>query len=224
MFLMRKTSLLGMSRRFSVSVLRSEKKDHEMFPSKVQESGVTRKNYAEFRQKELSSIASKYPHKYPVHQTLEEVVSKYESLHAGQSDLDGSLSVAGRIYSVRHAGKHLRFIDVRGGTEGTRMQVCMSILSCMQQTVADESTFYAKIKVSGKTYAGDDLCSDIDFLRRGDLIGVAGFPARTKAGELSVEARKVTLLAPCLTILPQNYKEWENVDKRFRLRYAFQLS
>lgn len=44
-------------------------------------------------------------------------------------------------------------------------------------------------------------------LRRGDVIGITGYPGRTnpknkETGELSIFATQVTLLSPCLHMLP----------------------
>ena len=40
-------------------------------------------------------------------------------------------------------------------------------------------------------------------LRRGDIIGVEGAPAKSKKGELSIIPRRVQLLSPCLHMLPK---------------------
>lgn len=39
-------------------------------------------------------------------------------------------------------------------------------------------------------------------LRRGDIIGVRGNPGKTKKGELSIIPIELTLLSPCLHMLP----------------------
>jgi lysyl-tRNA synthetase class 2 len=39
-------------------------------------------------------------------------------------------------------------------------------------------------------------------VRRGDIIGVVGFPGKSKKGELSVFPRKLVLLTPCLHMPP----------------------
>ncbi len=39
-------------------------------------------------------------------------------------------------------------------------------------------------------------------LRRGDIIGIVGKVGRSKTGELSIFARIVKLLTPCLHMLP----------------------
>ena len=44
-----------------------------------------------------------------------------------------------------------------------------------------------------------------NLLRRGDIVGVSGFPGKTKTGELSIFARCVTLLSPCLRLLPSSH-------------------
>lgn len=46
---------------------------------------------------------------------------------------------------------------------------------------------------------------DITKIKRGDIIGVKGYPTRTKTGELSVVPRKMELLSPCLHAMPHYY-------------------
>ena len=41
-------------------------------------------------------------------------------------------------------------------------------------------------------------------MKRGDIIGVTGFPGKSKKGELSIFARTVVVLSPCLHMLPKN--------------------
>lgn len=40
--------------------------------------------------------------------------------------------------------------------------------------------------------------------KRGDIIGVTGYPGKSKKGELSLFAVKFAVLAPCLHMLPKN--------------------
>lgn len=40
------------------------------------------------------------------------------------------------------------------------------------------------------------------FAKRGDIVGVTGFPGKTKRGELSIFPRSFTVLSPCLHMLP----------------------
>jgi hypothetical protein len=39
--------------------------------------------------------------------------------------------------------------------------------------------------------------------KRGDIVGVTGYPGKSKKGELSIFAVKLVVLAPCLHMLPK---------------------
>ena len=48
----------------------------------------------------------------------------------------------------------------------------------------------------------EDFVAINNKLRRGDVIGVCGHPGKTKKGELSIIPIEMTLLSPCLHMLP----------------------
>lgn len=48
----------------------------------------------------------------------------------------------------------------------------------------------------------EDFVAINNKLRRGDIIGVRGNPGKTKKGELSIIPIEMTLLSPCLHMLP----------------------
>lgn len=77
------------------------------------------------------------------------------------------------------AGAKLIFYDLRG--EGVRLQVMAN----------------AKLYESESSFE-----TDTDVIKRGDIIGVKGNPGKTKKGELSIIPNKITLLSPCLHMLP----------------------
>jgi lysyl-tRNA synthetase class 2 len=62
-----------------------------------------------------------YPYKFHVNLQLTEFIEKYTSLKDGESLKDVPIRVAGRIHSVRAAGKKLKFYDMHG--EGTKVQI-----------------------------------------------------------------------------------------------------
>eukprot|EP00463_Aulacantha_scolymantha_P004433 TRINITY_DN5551_c0_g1_i1.p1 TRINITY_DN5551_c0_g1~~TRINITY_DN5551_c0_g1_i1.p1 ORF type:complete len:135 (+),score=29.44 TRINITY_DN5551_c0_g1_i1:337-741(+) len=69
-----------------------------------------------------------------------------------------------------------------------------------------------------------DADPDADFslhmmLRRGDVIGIRGFPGRSKTGELTLFANSTTLLAPCLRPLPGLRAGLKDKEVRYRQRY-----
>jgi lysyl-tRNA synthetase class 2 len=55
--------------------------------------------------------------------------------------------------------------------------------------------------------------------RRGDVIGVRGFPGKSNKGQLSVIPRSIELLAPCIRELPASKDALKDPDVRFRKRY-----
>ena len=63
-----------------------------------------------------------------------------------------------------------------------------------------------------------------ELLRRGDIIGVVGYPGRTAPrgrpeGELSVFAREIILLTPCLHQIPSEHYGFKDQEQRHRQRY-----
>lgn len=112
-----------------------------------------------------------YPHKFAVSRTLEEYIEKYNYLQNDETAENESESVAGRVHSIRHASSKLSFIGVRGN--GFKLQVKANV-----QMYAKQEQFEAAVHS----------------IHRGDIIGVEGFPARTKRGELSIYAKNVSNL------------------------------
>ena len=60
----------------------------------------------------------------------------------------------------------------------------------------------------------------LDFIDRGDFIGVAGRVMRTRKGELSVQAREITFLSKALLPPPEKWHGLSDVEIRYRQRYV----
>lgn len=56
-------------------------------------------------------------------------------------------------------------------------------------------------------------------LRRGDIVGVKGHPGKSKKGELSIFPLTMTLLSPCLRMLPRQHYGLKDQETRYRQRY-----
>ena len=56
-------------------------------------------------------------------------------------------------------------------------------------------------------------------VRRGDIIGIKGFPGRSKRGELSIFPNSIKILSPCLHMLPKHFVGLTNPETRYRKRY-----
>eukprot|EP01098_Paradermamoeba_levis_P012634 TRINITY_DN5564_c0_g1_i1.p1 TRINITY_DN5564_c0_g1~~TRINITY_DN5564_c0_g1_i1.p1 ORF type:complete len:429 (+),score=104.14 TRINITY_DN5564_c0_g1_i1:526-1812(+) len=71
-----------------------------------------------------------------------------------------------------------------------------------------------------KFYSDEESFSKINnAIRRGDIVGVKGFPAKTKVGELSIVPTEITLLAVCHYRLPTGQDGLKDPDIRYRERY-----
>ncbi|MCI6235743.1 MAG: lysine--tRNA ligase [Firmicutes bacterium] len=67
---------------------------------------------------------------------------------------------------------------------------------------------------------GDDAYATFKRLDIGDIIGVKGFPFRTKTGEISVHAKELVLLSKSLEPLPEKFHGLQDTDIRYRQRYV----
>nr|AEB77710.1 lysyl-tRNA synthetase [Antheraea pernyi] len=135
-----------------------------------------------------------YPHKFTVTISLEEFINKYNNLNSGEVLENTTVSLAGRVHSIRESGAKLIFYDLRA--EGVKIQV-------MANAKLYESEFE----------------TDTDKLRRGDIIGCIGHPGKTKKGELSIVPQSIKLLSPCLHMLPHLHFGLKDKETRFRKRY-----
>lgn len=66
---------------------------------------------------------------------------------------------------------------------------------------------------------GEEPYAEYKKLDIGDIIGVEGEVFKTNAGEISVKATKITLLAKSLNPLPEKFHGLKDMDLRYRQRY-----
>ncbi|KAI0851102.1 lysyl-tRNA synthetase [Daldinia vernicosa] len=180
--------------------------------AEADEKELTPNQYFEIRSRAISKlIESKepypYPHKFHRDYDLNDLVKEYGHLKSGEHDKSKTLRVAGRIYNKRASGSKLLFYDIRGNN-GVKVQIM-----CQAQEIREGAPAFEK---------------QHDHIRRGDIIGVVGYPGRTapktklekgEEGELSVFATEVILLSPCLHQLPDEYYGFKDQEQRYRKRY-----
>lgn len=128
-------------------------------------------------------------------------ITKYDVTHHSMDikeqfeRLEGQqVSVAGRIMSKRVMGKasFCNIQDLKGN---------------IQSYVAKDSV-------------GEEPYKEFKRLDVGDIVGIEGEVFKTKTGEISVHAAKVTLLTKSLQILPEKFHGLTNTDIRYRQRYV----
>lgn len=128
-------------------------------------------------------------------------ITKYDVTHHSQEIRDGfdalegkKVSIAGRVMSKRIMGK-ASFCNV-------------------QDLQGDIQVYVARDSI------GEEPYTDFKKYDVGDIVGIEGEVFKTKTGEISVHAGKVTLLSKSLQILPEKYHGLVNTDIRYRQRYT----
>ncbi|MBQ1967465.1 MAG: lysine--tRNA ligase, partial [Clostridia bacterium] len=128
------------------------------------------------------------------------VITKYDWTHHSAvikesfDELEGkTVRVAGRMMSKRIMGK-ASFCNVK------------DLKGNIQSYVARDSLGEEEYKAFKK-------------LDIGDIIGIEGSVFKTKTGEISIHAEKITLLSKSLLPLPEKFHGLTNTDTRYRQRY-----
>ncbi|XP_077220938.1 lysine--tRNA ligase, cytoplasmic-like [Tasmannia lanceolata] len=154
-------------------------------PQAADDEDMDPTQYFENRLKVLASTKAAginpYPHKFHVLMSITEYINKYGSLGDGVHLEDVNVSLAGRIMNKRSSSSKLYFYDLYGG--GGKVQVMVDL----RHSGMDEIEF-------SRHHSG---------VKRGDIVGVSGFPGKSKRGELSIFPRSFVVLSPCLHMMPR---------------------
>ena len=128
-------------------------------------------------------------------------ITKYNVTHHSTDiknnfeELEGkTVRIAGRVMSKRVMGK-ASFCNV-------------------QDLPGNIQVYVARDSIGEESYA------DFKKYDVGDIVGIEGEVFKTKTGETSIHAAKVTLLSKSLQILPEKFHGLTNTDIRYRQRYT----
>ncbi len=133
-----------------------------------------------------------YPPRAHRTHTAAEAIAAFE---AGQLGEDQSVTVAGRLMSMRVMGK-ASFAHIEDGSGRIQFYI-------RRDVVGDELyNFFRK---------------DLDL---GDFVEVTGPVFRTRTGEVTVQVQKIRLLAKALLPLPDKWHGLRDVETRYRHRYV----
>ncbi|MBW0465938.1 hypothetical protein O181_005653 [Austropuccinia psidii MF-1] len=147
------------------------------------------------------SLPSPYPHKFHVSSSIPNFIKTYAHQVPNPSDrleTHDKINLAGRIHNMRQSGSKLRFYDLHG--EGEKVQIIAS----------------ANDSIDPKSFEAIH-----DIFRRGDIVGVTGFPSRTKKGEFSISPRSMVLLSPNLHQLPRAETAIVTDDGTIETKFGF---
>jgi lysyl-tRNA synthetase class 2 len=139
-----------------------------------------------------------YGQRFDFTHTVPEILHDYSARTAEELADKPQVRIAGRIQTMRRMGK-AGFLHLMQW--GEKLQV-----------------YIRKDAVSETEYKLYEI------LDSGDIIGVEGYLFRTRTGELSVHAEKLTFLSKILLALPEKFHGLEDVELRYRQRYLDLIS
>ncbi len=148
----------------------------------------------EVRRQKLAKLRETVGDVYPAHfhrtMTNAELAGKYESLEPDTETQD-VVTVAGRVYSSRNSGMFMDIHDASG-----------------------------KIQIfSHKDVTPEEARNMLPLIDLGDIIGVTGTVRRTKRGELSINAKEITMLTKTLLPMPEKWHGVSDIEIRYRKRH-----
>lgn len=125
------------------------------------EKDLTPNQYFEIRSRNINKLRetkspNPYPHKFNVTYDLRKFVEEFGYLKSGEHAQDKVVQIGARIHGKRTSGSKLAFYDVR--TDGVKVQIM-----CQAQEVSEGAPSFD---------------AQHEHLRRGDIIGVIGYPGR----------------------------------------------
>ena len=134
-----------------------------------------------------------YGQRFDASHTIPQILADYSAKTAEELADKPRVQIAGRIQTVRRMGK-AGFMHLT--QSGKHLQVYV------RKDAVPEADY--------SLYEGLDL---------GDIVGVDGYLFRTRTGELSVHAEKLTFLSKILLAMPEKWHGLEDVEIRYRQRY-----
>lgn len=168
---------------------------------------MEKKSIVEYRENRLNELNitenNGYPHEFKITSNLKEYIDKYNYLPNGEES-NNLESISGRITVIQYFGKSLFFAFI------------------------EQDNYQIQVFGNLKRYESENKFNDIKSkLRRGDYIGVSGYPIRCKPkkrddGELSIIPFTITILAPCLYVIDKDTlgsSHFTDDNLRFSQRY-----
>ena len=150
----------------------------------------------EFYNNRVNSDIMNYPNYWPTTNSLKNIIFKFNHIEPGTRLHDSHESVIGRIMLKRASGKKLYFYTIL--IEDTNFQI-----------MSDLKSFHSE----------EEFHKVNDLIHRGDIVGVKGYIAKTKKGELSIVPLDMKILAPCLHMLPSLHFGVVDKELRYSNRY-----
>ena len=140
-------------------------------------------------------------------------ITKYDQTHHTKEILDHFDELAGELDEEGNYVKEPTEVSIAGRMLFKRVMGKASFANLQDRDGR------IQIYVS-RNDLGDDAYAAFKRLDIGDIIGVKGFPFRTKTGEIAVHAKELVLLSKSLEPLPEKFHGLQDTDIRYRQRYV----
>ena len=138
-----------------------------------------------------------------------------------------SLAQAGMnpYHLTRYDQTHLSrdIVDSYASLEGQTVRIAGRMMS---RRIMGKASFAHILDAGGQIQAyvkrddvGEEAYARFKDYDIGDMVGVEGVVFKTKTGEISVHAGRLTLLTKCLHPLPEKFHGLKDTDTRYRQRY-----
>ena len=134
-----------------------------------------------------------YPYSFEKDLSSKNFIEKYNNLESGQKVLNVSFKMVGRVMSKRLMGKAAFF----------HIQDQEGQLQC-----------YLKVQQLPQT---DQV--HFEHLDIGDIVGLSGFPFKTKTGEISLHCQSFQIICKSLESLPEKFHGLTDIETKYRLRH-----
>ena len=134
-----------------------------------------------------------YPYSFEKDLSTKAFIEKYNHLESGQKIIDSVFKMVGRVMSKRLMGKAAFF----------HIQDQQGQLQC-----------YLKVQQLSQT---DQI--HFEHLDIGDIVGLSGFPFKTKTGEISLHCGSFQIICKSLESLPEKFHGLTDIETKYRLRH-----
>ncbi|ABV33085.1 MULTISPECIES: lysine--tRNA ligase [Pseudothermotoga] len=136
-----------------------------------------------------------YPYKFEKTHTTKTIQEKFQALQPGEVLQDEEISTAGRVMTVRLHGKSCFF------------------------TIKD---FYGRIQayIRQNEISEEKYNLFKKYIAPGDIIGITGFPFKSRTGELTVYVKNFQLLSKSRRPLPEKWHGLKDKEVAYRQRYV----
>ena len=141
------------------------------------------------------------------------VITKFDQTYHTQQIMDHFDELAGELDEEGNYTKEPTMVSIAGRMLFKRVMGKASFANLQDRDGR------IQIYVS-RNDLGDESYADFKHMDIGDIIGVKGFPFRTKTGEISVHAKELVMLSKSLEPLPEKYHGLQDTDTRYRQRYV----